>query len=129
MKNIVSVNFSTRLLRFKLTQKRFHVRGNSLFIMHRSSIVNLFQTSPARDDEDGTNGDPDQAYGREEDEPAANEEEEVIVVSLTPKFSEQLHIFSAAQEMRNEAAFCDVSFVVKGNLFRAHKIIVRQVVK
>jgi hypothetical protein len=97
--------------------------------MHRSSIVNLFQTSPTKDDENSANEDAvDQANGRE-DEPAANEEDhEVVVVSLAPKFSEQLHIFSAAQDMRNEAAFCDVSFVVKGNLFRAHKIIVRQAV-
>lgn len=53
---------------------------------------------------------------------------EITVVALSPKVSEQLWLFSSALEMRNEASFCDISFIVNGNIFRAHRVIVRYIV-
>lgn len=90
--------------------------------MHRSSIVNLF----------GGEGGP----SREEDEAAASEPDEEVgqaqfpdpkVVELIPRFQEQAGLLSFAMEMRNESSFCDISFVVGGSIFRAHRVIVRSV--
>lgn len=46
-------------------------------------------------------------------------------VYLSPGSSEQASILPLAREMRNEACFCDITFVVQGRMFRAHRIIVR----
>ena len=43
---------------------------------------------------------------------------------LAPTDSEKKNILAFALELRNEATFCDVAFLVKGSLFRAHRVIV-----
>lgn len=43
---------------------------------------------------------------------------------LTPSDSEKKSILAFAYELRTESTFCDVAFLVKGNLFRAHRVIV-----
>jgi len=43
---------------------------------------------------------------------------------LTPTDSEKKSILAFAYELRTESTFCDVAFLVKGNLFRAHRVIV-----
>ena len=53
------------------------------------------------------------------------DEVEAVVARLSPQYSEQAALLPLAMEMRNEASFCDVSFVVNGSMFRAHRVIVR----
>ena len=43
---------------------------------------------------------------------------------LAPTDTEKKNILAFALELRNEATFCDVAFLVKGSLFRAHRVIV-----
>jgi hypothetical protein len=43
---------------------------------------------------------------------------------LNPTDTEKKSILSFALELRNESTFCDVAFLVKGTLFRAHRVIV-----
>lgn len=50
--------------------------------------------------------------------------EPVYEVSLSPSDSEKRNILAFALELRNESTFCDVAFLVKGSLFRAHRVIV-----
>jgi hypothetical protein len=44
---------------------------------------------------------------------------------IIPADNEKNSMISAFIEMRNEASFCDVSFLVQGSLFRAHRVVVR----
>ena len=83
--------------------------------MQRSSIVNLFSGEEDRGDDDH---DLIQGDGMEEFP-------EPIVVQLSPRNHEQTTILSFAMDMRNESSFCDISFVVNGSIFRAHRVIVR----
>lgn len=90
--------------------------------MHRSSIVNLF--SGAGDGVRDEEIDPlhQQTGGTGEMDEQA---QETIVVQLSPRHHEQAAILSFAMDMRNESSFCDISFVVNGSIFRAHRVIVR----
>lgn len=47
------------------------------------------------------------------------------VLTTKPSEFEKSSSFRSSMEMRNDASFCDVAFLVQGCLFRAHKIIVR----
>lgn len=47
------------------------------------------------------------------------------VLSTRPSEHEKSTCFRSSMDMRNDASFCDVAFLVQGRLFRAHKIIVR----
>ena len=38
---------------------------------------------------------------------------------------EKISILLSAYDIRNETTFCDVTFLVQGHLYRAHRIIVR----
>ena len=51
------------------------------------------------------------------------------VLSVKSSEHEKSASFRSALDMRNEASFCDVAFLVQGCLFRAHKIIVRCVTR
>jgi hypothetical protein len=55
------------------------------------------------------------------------EEEPIVnpVLTTRPSEFEKSSSFRSSMEMRNDASFCDVAFLVQGCLFRAHKIIVR----
>ena len=86
--------------------------------MQRPSLVNLFTGEDPEGDADA-NG-----IGHPQDVDEGPPEAEVA--QLTPHFHEQAAILSFAMEMRNESSFCDVSFVVTGSIFRAHRVIVRQ---
>jgi hypothetical protein len=46
-------------------------------------------------------------------------------VYLSARGSEQSAFLPMAREMRDEACFCDVTFIVQGHIFKAHRIIVR----
>lgn len=52
-------------------------------------------------------------------------ETDVPILTVTAGDNEKGSVFRGCLNMRNEAAFCDVAFLVQGTLFRAHRVIVR----
>ena len=60
----------------------------------------------------------------EEEEYASEDEGGIVITSAE---SEIAGFFSFAADMRNDESFCDASLLVQGQLFRAHKIVVRLV--
>lgn len=51
-------------------------------------------------------------------------EAEIPILTVTPGDKEKTNVFRSLLTMRNEASFCDVSFLVQGTLFRAHRVVV-----
>ena len=52
-------------------------------------------------------------------------EQEVPILTVSAGDNERGGVFRDLVSMRNEAAFCDVAFLVQGTLFRAHRVVVR----
>jgi hypothetical protein len=52
-------------------------------------------------------------------------ETEVPILTVSPGDNEKGSVFREFLDMRNEASFCDVAFLVQGTLFRAHRVVVR----
>mmetsp|Transcript_15475 Transcript_15475/g.25778 ORF Transcript_15475/g.25778 Transcript_15475/m.25778 type:complete len:93 (+) Transcript_15475:79-357(+) len=52
-------------------------------------------------------------------------EAEVPILTVSAGENEKGSVFRDFLNMRNEASFCDVAFVVQGTLFRAHRVVVR----
>jgi hypothetical protein len=52
-------------------------------------------------------------------------QEMTYVLTTSPTENEKYSSLLSLFDMRNDAAFCDVAFLVHGCLFRAHKVIVR----
>jgi hypothetical protein len=63
----------------------------------------------------------------EKDDGSSAQQEESYILQIPPGESEKNTVFAALLELRNDASFCDVAFLVHGTLFRAHKIVVRLV--
>jgi hypothetical protein len=61
----------------------------------------------------------------QEREQEQQEEEEEYTFTTSPTENEKSTAMVSLFDMRNDAAFCDVAFLVHGCLFRAHKVIVR----
>lgn len=51
-------------------------------------------------------------------------EAEVPILTVSAGENEKGSVFRDFLNMRNEASFCDVAFVVQGTLFRAHRVVV-----
>ena len=49
---------------------------------------------------------------------------EVFDARITPGDNEKLGLLTAFQAMREEGTFCDVAFLCKGTLFKAHRVVV-----
>jgi hypothetical protein len=78
-----------------------------------------------RGEEEGEEEGDEQEQGEGQGEQEQEEEiPEPEVVQLSPRNHEQAAILSFAMDMRNESSFCDISFVVSGSIFRAHRVIV-----
>lgn len=52
-------------------------------------------------------------------------ETEIPILTVSPGENEKGSVFRDFLNMRNEASFCDVAFLVQGTLFRAHRVVVR----
>jgi hypothetical protein len=52
-------------------------------------------------------------------------ETEVPILTVSPGENEKASVFRDFLNMRNDASFCDVAFLVQGTLFRAHRVVVR----
>lgn len=52
-------------------------------------------------------------------------ETEVPILTVSAGDNEKGTVFREFLNMRNEASFCDVAFLVQGTLFRAHRVVVR----
>ena len=70
-------------------------------------------------------------FDDEEDNPFENEEEmqkfsatEVFDARITPGDQEKIGLLSSFQSLREDGTFCDVAFLCKGNLFRAHRVVI-----
>lgn len=69
----------------------------------------------------------DQFSGEQLDGQAPEEEvvfKEVFDARITPGDNEKLGLLTAFQAMREEGTFCDVAFLCKGTLFKAHRVVV-----
>jgi hypothetical protein len=60
-----------------------------------------------------------------QDDDYRGEQEEEYIFTTSPTENEKSTSMVSLFDMRNDAAFCDVAFLVHGCLFRAHKVIVR----
>ena len=49
---------------------------------------------------------------------------DVFDARITPGDAEKLSLLSSFQNLREDGTFCDVAFLCKGNLFRAHRVVI-----
>ena len=75
------------------------------------------------EEENNISNNEDEENNEEEEESNYSSEIEYDTY-LAPTDTEKKNILAFALELRNESTFCDVAFLVKGNLFRAHRVIV-----
>ena len=50
--------------------------------------------------------------------------EQVVDAQILPGDSEKGKLLSMFDDLRKESTFCDVAFLCKGKLFRAHRVVV-----
>lgn len=62
-------------------------------------------------------------YAQDDREAADDVDEDGVMLSCAS--NEVAGFFAFASEMRREETFCDATFVVQGQIFRAHRIVVR----
>ena len=80
---------------------------------------------PQYQDQDSHDSYREGEVGGVEQEEEEQEEEEEYIFTTSPSENEKSTAMISLFDMRNDAAFCDVAFLVHGCLFRAHKVIVR----
>ncbi len=60
----------------------------------------------------------------EENDDDDEEEEVTIEASLIPSDQEKRALLASFDTMRKDSLFCDVAFVCRGTLFRAHRVVI-----